>query len=149
MTLFINGKTYEADELIAYHKRLEKENAELKYQLNKNPCVKIPEWHCSDCLKENAELKEQNINLQEMLKTERSVTCKEEYLKKVTELEQENAELKETVNKMNNVITETFSNLTKAKKIIRTLAGDLSMYSGDYQKELLEAEQFLNSEVEK
>ena len=30
MTLFINGKTYDADELIAYHKRLEKENAELK-----------------------------------------------------------------------------------------------------------------------
>lgn len=30
MTLFINGKTYDADELIAYHKRLEKENAELR-----------------------------------------------------------------------------------------------------------------------
>jgi hypothetical protein len=27
MTLFINGKTYEADELIAYVKKLEKENA--------------------------------------------------------------------------------------------------------------------------
>ena len=30
MTLFINGKTYEADELIAYVKKLEQENAELK-----------------------------------------------------------------------------------------------------------------------
>ena len=40
-------------------------------------------------------------------------------------------------------------NLTKAKEIIKTLADDLSMYSGNYQKELLEAEQFLNSEVEK
>ena len=30
MTLNINGKTYEAGELIAYHKRLEQENAELK-----------------------------------------------------------------------------------------------------------------------
>ena len=33
--------------------------------------------------------------------------------------------------------------LTKAKEIIKTLAADLSMYSGNYQKELLEAEQFL------
>jgi hypothetical protein len=30
MTLSINGKTYEAGELIAYVKKLEKENAELK-----------------------------------------------------------------------------------------------------------------------
>ena len=35
MTLFINGKTYEADELIAYVKKLEKENAELKEELKK------------------------------------------------------------------------------------------------------------------
>ena len=33
--------------------------------------------------------------------------------------------------------------LTNAKEIIKTLAGDLSMYSGNYQKELLEAKQFL------
>lgn len=38
----------------------QKENAELRHQLNKNPCVKTPEWHCSDCLKENAELKAKN-----------------------------------------------------------------------------------------
>ena len=44
---------------------LEKENAELRYQLNKNPCVKTPEWYCSDCLKENAELQEQNRKLLE------------------------------------------------------------------------------------
>lgn len=30
MTLVINGKTYEASELIAYVENLEKENAELK-----------------------------------------------------------------------------------------------------------------------
>ena len=30
MTLGINGKTYDVNELIAYHKKLEKENAELK-----------------------------------------------------------------------------------------------------------------------
>ena len=33
--------------------------------------------------------------------------------------------------------------LTKAKELIKTLADDLSIYSGNYQKELLEAEQFL------
>ena len=39
-----------------------------------------------ECLK-TKKLEEQNTNLQEMLKAERSVTCKEEYLKRVTELE--------------------------------------------------------------
>ena len=34
MTLFINGKTYEADELIAYVEKLKKENAELKENCN-------------------------------------------------------------------------------------------------------------------
>ena len=48
-----------------YIAELEKENAELRYQLNKNPCVKTPEWYCSDCLKENAELQEQNRKLLE------------------------------------------------------------------------------------
>ena len=41
--------------------------------------------------------------------------------KRIAELEKENAELKETVIKMNNVITETFSNLTKAKEIIKIM----------------------------
>lgn len=36
--------------------------------------------------------------------------------------------------------------LSKAKEIIKTLADDLSMYSGNYQKELLEAKQFLKDE---
>ena len=35
--------------------------------------------------------------------------------------------------------------LTKAIEIIKILADDLSMYSGNYQKELLEAEQFLKA----
>lgn len=34
-------------------------------------------------------------------------------------LEKENAELKETVTKMNNVITDTFRNLTKAKELLK------------------------------
>jgi len=31
-------------------KDLQKENEELRYQLNKNPCVCNTEWHCNDCL---------------------------------------------------------------------------------------------------
>lgn len=47
-------------------KSLEKENEQLKQQiklykemLNRNPCVKIPDWHCNDCLEENKQLKAQ------------------------------------------------------------------------------------------
>lgn len=40
--------------------------------------------------------------------------------------------------------------LTKATEIIKTLVDDLSMYSGNYQKELLEAKQFIkDNEVKK
>ena len=42
-------------------------------------------------------------------------------LERIEELEKENAELKETVTKMNNVIIETFSNLAKAKGILQTV----------------------------
>ena len=44
MTLSINGKTYEAGELIAYVKELEKENAELEETLGK--CAKMPVLYC-------------------------------------------------------------------------------------------------------
>ena len=109
---------------------------------------------CIDELeKENAELKEQNTNLQEMLKTERSVTCKEEYLKKVTELEQENAELKSGCGMCYRKDRE---NLTKAKEIIKKLKA-LYLYpvvtKDDVKRQdeiLSEVEQFIkDSEVEK
>lgn len=35
-----------------------KENAELKEQLNKNPCVCNTEWHCNDCLEQLTKAKE-------------------------------------------------------------------------------------------
>jgi hypothetical protein len=38
---------------------------------------------------ENQELQDQNRNLQVMLKAEREVRCKEEYLKRVCELEEQ------------------------------------------------------------
>lgn len=47
-------------------RELEKENEQLKQQiglykemLNRNPCVRIPDWHCNDCLEENKQLKQQ------------------------------------------------------------------------------------------
>lgn len=58
MTLSINGKTYEAGELIAYHKRLEKENAELRLKLEaldgQTPWKDIKDK--SELIKRNAEL---------------------------------------------------------------------------------------------
>ena len=84
-------------------------------------CVKITELE-----KENAELKEQNTNLQEMLKTERSVTCKEEYLKKVTELEHENAKLEKrcadyemTISKMEKGTCDICKETEKDNKIAK------------------------------
>ena len=40
-------------------------------------------------------------------------------------------------------MAEQNEQLEQAKKIIKTLADDLSMYSGNYQKEILESKQFL------
>ena len=63
------------------------------------------------------------------------------------QLREENEELKETVTKMNNVITETFSNLSKAKEIIT----ELLKYTDTEAVEMIkEAKQFItDSEVEK
>lgn len=58
MTIVINKKTYEAGELIAYVKRLEKENAELKEHI-KADCIDCADYIKNQKLeKENAELKE-------------------------------------------------------------------------------------------
>ena len=70
--------------------------------------------------------------------------------KKIAEVEKENAELrKEWQEQVQKATDEGYARtlqtiqLTKAIEIIKTLADDLSMYSGNYQKELLEAKQFL------
>lgn len=56
-------------------KELEKENEKLRQQiglykemLNRNPCVRIPDWHCSDCLEENTKLKQANKRAKVLLK---------------------------------------------------------------------------------
>ena len=96
-------------------------------------------------------------NYDEWAEVEEGIALREEleqaFKGGIAELEKENAELKDD----NKVMADNYSrmeqkfydNLTKAKEIIKTLADDLSMYSGNYQKELLEAKQFLNSEVDK
>ena len=77
------------------------------------------------------------------------IDCIEWFADKIADLEKENAELKETVIKMNNVITETFSNLTKAKEIIEKVA-KMYRYSPRVDEIIEQAEQFLkDSEVEK
>lgn len=70
------------------------------------------------------------------------------------QLREENAELKETVIKMNNVITETFSKLTKAKDIMKRLVdlsnSSRSLLGGTWHETVREAEDFLKDcEVEK
>ena len=61
MTLGINGKTYDVNELIAYHKKLEKENAELKLKLEalegQTPWKDVKDK--SELIKENKELKDE------------------------------------------------------------------------------------------
>ena len=128
MTLSINGKTYEAGELIAYVKKLEKENAELNCECRRCvytdcPCV-LSDYgkdrngicnHFKDVFDENSELKA----FKEKCKFNVSDICKE---------------------------IETENNLTKAKEILKMIVD----YYPCYNKTITEqAEQFLNSEVEK
>jgi hypothetical protein len=66
------------------------------------------------------------------------------------ELQKENAELKETVIKMNNVITETFSNLTKAKELLKQWLQTSNASGCNNINIVTDTEQFLkDSEVEK
>lgn len=71
--------------------------------------------------------------------------------KQTEQLEKENAELKETITKMNNVITETFSKLNKAKEIIRELlpfAKRECVTTANFNaKEIQRAEQFLKEQT--
>ena len=107
------------------------------------------ELYIDELEKENSELKEQNTNLQEMLKTERSVTCKEEYLKKVTELEQEKAELK-AVERMA-LYSKMSDRLAKAEELLLELYDCIPSSMADSCKETLQkvALFFKDSEVEK
>ncbi len=108
MTLFINGKTYEAGELIAYVKTLEKENAELK-QAKEGKVVEHFEAYgqCRDS-RRIAELEAQIAKLKkqyDIVRNERNLfqeRCEDilenyycDHKCKCADLEKENAELKE------------------------------------------------------
>ncbi len=65
---------------------LEKENAELKHQLNKNPCVCNTEWHCNDCLERLTKAKQiiqefLELNYSEFTKTNAVFLHADKFLK--------------------------------------------------------------------
>lgn len=110
MTIVINKKTYEAGELIAYVKRLEKENAELKEHI-KADCIDCADYIKNQNLeKENAELKEINEGYNRnrdkliVMGFPTFKSCKE-YSGKLTNLQKENAELKEKCNSLQELVT--------------------------------------------
>lgn len=74
------------------------------------------------------------------------IRIKEAYLAGAEPREKRIAELEATI-RNTKAVDESFAlqtiQLTKAKQIIKILKDDLSMYSGNYQKEIAEAEQFL------
>lgn len=136
MTLSINGKTYEAGELIAYVNKLEKENSELNCECRRCvytdcPCV-LSDYgkdrngicdHFKDVFDENAELKEK-------------------YVKECEDVMY--------------AVTNYSKQLTKAKELIRFWVNDFydgfnsSIRYEERRKALEESEQFLkDSEVEK
>ena len=98
-----------------------------------------------DLEKENAELKADND-------ARKFAMAMSEKVEK--QLREENAELKETVIKMNNVITETFSNLSKAKELLERLlitscnsdVLNLLPNCSEVLRVRVEAEQFINNE---
>ena len=84
----------------------EKINA-YKEQLERNPCVVTPDWHCSDCLKENKELQEQIsilLSCKNCPDNKGGYICEKEYNDKclaqkiqyIKELKEEIAELQDT-----------------------------------------------------
>ena len=73
MTLFINGKTYEADELIAYVKKLEKENAELKR--DKEDLIFIRNQNAKCMCEDKENLTKAKELLKQWLQTSRASGC--------------------------------------------------------------------------
>ena len=111
---------------LAGAKELEQENAELKKRLV------FARAEFQKQYKENEQLKEQNTNLQIMLKAEREVRCNEDYLKRVCELEEKIEQAKEIIKRQSKIIEDVC---------------DVSML-GSYAKETIkQAEQFLKEEA--
>ena len=104
-------------------------------------------------LQGRAELEKENAELKAQLESERDLPAiaymqgaEKQKKKDEEELKKLKDEWQEQVQKATDegyARTLQTIQLTKAIEIIKTLADDLSMYSGNYQKELLEAKQFL------
>lgn len=143
MTLIINGKTYEAGELIAYVKTLEKENAELKCECRRCvysdcPCI-LSDYgkdrngicdHFKDVFDEYAELKEELKKWKDEWQEQVQKATDEGYARTLQTMQ-----------------------LTKAKEIIKGLMSFSVQlcdcrHTVDFEKTREEAEQFI-SEVEK
>ena len=105
--------------------------------------------NCKHCgYKSECEIFKENAELKSKLRDKKCYDKDCPVFIKLVQAQKENAELKETVTKMNNVITETFSKLTNAKEIIKGLLSfvdSLGNFSGGI---FTKAEQFI-SEVEK
>lgn len=94
---------------------------------NNGDICAMKQAHIAKIESQNAQLKEANQTLAAMNAS------------MWVELEKKRAESQGITNKLRQLI--------KAKEIVKILKDDLSMYSGAYQKEIVEAERFL-SEVE-
>lgn len=85
-----------------------------------------------------SELEEQNTNLQEMLKVERSVTCKEKYLKRVSELEDKLANADYQLEGRDIEISELKAQLKiTSLKIINCIKNHLCKQDEDYDKPII------------
>lgn len=127
MTLSINGKTYEAGELIAYVSKLEKENAQWK---QRNETLKDALEHArklygdelEKAYKENAELKG---------------------LKDVATLIRANNDTVTTLMQLNNMLVEKSQQLTKAKELLKKMSYEYQRLCLIKKETIAEAEQFL------
>ena len=132
---------------------LEKENAELK-KINADGLSELNHIN-GDLIIENEKLRKENAELTKACDETQELLDKQ--IEATYKLDKENEELKAKYESVSIIAhnrgqfalsamrenREYETKFTKAKKIIKTLADDLSMYSGNYQKELLEAKQFL------
>jgi len=120
MTLSINGKTYDADELIAYHKRLEKENELLKADLEFSAKMSSKNKQAvKEYQKLVSEYSSEGADLQDRIK----------------ELEKENAELK-AVERMA-LYSKISDRLAKAEELLLELYDCIPSSMADSCKETL------------
>jgi hypothetical protein len=111
MTLSINGKTYEAGELIAYVKKIEKENTELKKKI-RCECTRCV-YSDSPCIRSDYGVE----NDEDVCPNYKNVFAA------YNQIKEENTELKKMYHESdedNNKLRENIPILAEAKEIIKT-----------------------------